>query len=374
MMNRASMLKELDRTLASGPRIRSAETLNRVTDLFVASASRYTEEQVELFDEVMGRLVTVIELRARAVLATRLAPISNAPGKVIRLLAFDDAIEVAGPVLTKSERLDDGDLIANASCKSQLHLLAISNRKALSESLTDVLIARGDRDVIHSVVRNMGARISDGGFGILVERSHKDDDLAIDVGARRDLPRRHFLRLLERASAVVRIRLAAQIPSASSALDTVLTEVVDDIRGETREASPFYLDAHDEIEALIKSSNLTEDDVHRFARERRFEQTAVAMSRLCNVALNVIEGALHEGGTEVLLLLCKLGGFSLATTRAVLLLRAGERGMSQQDIDTALTSFARVNASTARSMLDFHLSRPGGQPKSAAAARAAGRA
>jgi hypothetical protein len=240
--------------------------------------------------------------------------------------------------------------------------------------LTDVLIARGDRDVILSVVRNTGANISDGGFGILVERSHKDDDLAIDVGARRDLPRRHFLRLLERASAVVRIRLAAQIPSASSALDSVLTEVVDDVRSETREASPFYLDAHDEIDALMRSANLTEDDVNRFARERKFEQTAVAMSKLCNVALDVVEPALHEGGTEVLLLLCKLGGFSLATTRAVLLLRAGERGMSQQDIDTALSSFARVNASTARSMLEFHLARSGGAPKAAAGGKAVGRA
>jgi uncharacterized protein (DUF2336 family) len=366
------MLKELDRALAAGSRTRSAETLNRVTDLFIAGASQYNEEQVTVFDEVMGRLVTAIEVRARALLANRLAPIPNAPGKVIRLLAFDDAIEVAKPVLRMSERLDDGDLLANASSKSQQHLLAIAERKSLSESVTDVLIARGASDVVATVVRNGGARISDGGFSVLVDRSRKDDSLAIDLGSRRDLPRQHFLRLLERASAVVRIRLAAQIPSASAALDSVIKEVADDIREETRDASPFYLDAHDEIEALMNGANLTEDDVHRFARERRFEQAAVAMSKLCDLPIDQVERALHDGNTDVLLLMCKLGGFTLATTKAVLLLRAGERGMSSQDVDTALSSYARLNASTARRMLEFQLGRQNGQHKAAPSAKAVG--
>jgi hypothetical protein len=69
----------------------------------------------------------------------------------------------------------------------------------------------------------------------------------------------------------------------------------------------------------------------------------------------------------MLLLMSKLGGFSLATTKAVLLLRAGDRGMSTQDIDTALASFARINVSTARRMLEFQLMRHNGQSPSRAA-------
>jgi len=49
----------------------------------------------------MLRLVSTIEARARAKLSRRLAPIANAPTNVVNILAFDDEIEIARPVLTQ---------------------------------------------------------------------------------------------------------------------------------------------------------------------------------------------------------------------------------------------------------------------------------
>jgi len=65
-----------------------------------------------------------------------------------RRCRFDDNIDVARPLLTHSERPDDRALLASASTKSQLHLFAISQRKSLSEAVTDVLEERGDRSVM----------------------------------------------------------------------------------------------------------------------------------------------------------------------------------------------------------------------------------
>ena len=76
----------------------------------------------------------------------------------------DDDIEVARPVLTRSERLSEHTLVATANSKSQQHLYAITQRDALSEAVTDILVERGDRDVVHAVVKNRGARFSDAGF------------------------------------------------------------------------------------------------------------------------------------------------------------------------------------------------------------------
>src|SRR2546421_9317066 len=148
----------------------------------------------------MVKLGAAIEAMARAKLSQRLAPVSNAPLCFIRMLAFDGDIEVARPVLTTSDRLDEADLGANASNKSQQHLAAIAERKSLSEAVTEVLVARGDRQVVQSVARNTGARFSDAGFRMLVKRSNGDDALAAQVGARHDIPRQHFLRLLQDAS------------------------------------------------------------------------------------------------------------------------------------------------------------------------------
>jgi uncharacterized protein (DUF2336 family) len=48
---------------------------------------------------VIGRLASEIEVAARTQLAKRLARIDNAPIKIINKLAFDDSIDVAGPIL-----------------------------------------------------------------------------------------------------------------------------------------------------------------------------------------------------------------------------------------------------------------------------------
>src|SRR5262249_27142485 len=112
-----SLIDELERALAAGSNAQRIEMLSRVTDLFLASASRYSADQINIFDEVIAKLARAIEAKARAKLAIRLAPVSNAPQGVIRMLAFDDDIEVARPVLRESERLNEADLLRSATMK-----------------------------------------------------------------------------------------------------------------------------------------------------------------------------------------------------------------------------------------------------------------
>ena len=128
-MRSLPLLDELEAALTSGSIPRRVDILSRVTDLFVNNAENYSEEQIGVFDDVMARLVSAIETKARAKLAQRLAPIANAPSNVIHMLAFDDDIEVARPVLSLSERLDERDLLISAGTKSQKHLFAISRRR-----------------------------------------------------------------------------------------------------------------------------------------------------------------------------------------------------------------------------------------------------
>ena len=57
------------------------------------------------------------------------------------------------------------------------------------------------------------------------------------------------------------------------------------------------------------------------------------------------------------LILAKLAGFSSTTAKAILLLKAADCGRSAQDLDQALTSYARLQAGTARRVLGFHRTR-----------------
>src|SRR5262249_831694 len=151
-----------------------AEALRYVGDLFEFGAHQFTDVQISEFDNVFTRLVMDVEISARVMLATRLAPMRNAPPSILRALAFDDAIDVARPILCQSEGLGNAILVENAETKSQQHLLAISQRRSLEEAVTDVLVERGDRAVLHSVAANAGAKFSDGGFARLVDRSEGD--------------------------------------------------------------------------------------------------------------------------------------------------------------------------------------------------------
>jgi uncharacterized protein (DUF2336 family) len=356
-MRTLPLLDELEAALTSGTNARRIEMLSRITDLFVGGATRYSEDQVGLFDDVMARLVHTIEAKARAKLSHRLAPVANAPINVVTMLAFDDDIDVARPVLTQSERLDERMLVANASSKSQQHLFAIAQRKSLSEAVTDVLVERGDRNVVQSVVKNTGARFSDAGFRVLVTRSVDDDDLAAEVGMRPDIPRQHFLVLLEKASSAVRARLAAENPQANTTIEGVVAEVVGGIRNEARNASPDFAAAREAVERQNRIRRIGEAEIYQYARERKFEETAIALSLLCDTPIDVVERALLDPGAEIVLILAKVAGLSSTTTKAILLLRAADRGMSAKDLEQALSSFNRLQPDTARRVLGFFRTR-----------------
>jgi uncharacterized protein (DUF2336 family) len=351
------LLEELEAALSTGTFDRCNEILVSVTDLFIDGAPRLSEDQIGVFDDVMARLVNAIEAKARSKLSDRLAPIANAPLNVIHLLAFDDDIEVARPILTRSARINEHTLVATASSKSQQHLYAIAQRDSLSEAITDILVERGDRDVVHSVVKNRGARFSDSGFRTLVNRSSGDDALASEVGMRNDIPRPHFLMLLDKASNAVRARLVAENPQASTDIEGVVAEVVGGIRNEVRNASPAFAAAEAAVERQNRIRRIGEAEIYQYARDRKFEEAAIALSIMCDTPIDVVERALLDPGAEIILILCKVAGLSPSTTKAILLLRAADRGMSAEDLEQSLISFNKLQPDTAKRVLGFFRTR-----------------
>jgi len=356
MLRTLPLIDELEAALASGTDARRIEMLARITDLFVGGASHYSEEQIGIFDDVIVRLMSTVDAKARAHLAQRLAPMAKAPSSVIHMLAFDDDIEVARPILRQSERLEDQVLLANASAKSERHLLAMAQRRSLSEALTDMLIERGDREVVLALANNAGARFSDAGFRMLVKRCTGDNGLAAIVGKRGDIPRPHFLALLEKASNAVRTRLAGTKPKAGGAIEIVVATVIGGLR-DARHTSPNFAAARAVVERQNRIRRIGEADIYQYARDRKFDETAIALSMLCDTPIDVVERALQDPGAEIVLILAKVVGLSSTTTKAILLLRAADCGMSATDVDQAIESFERLHPDTARRVLGFFRTR-----------------
>jgi hypothetical protein len=82
-----SIIVELEDAVAHGPPAKRVRTLRQVTDLFLQDAARFSDDQVKVFDDVLCLLVARVEIRARAELSKRLAPVDYAPFEVIQHLA-----------------------------------------------------------------------------------------------------------------------------------------------------------------------------------------------------------------------------------------------------------------------------------------------
>jgi uncharacterized protein (DUF2336 family) len=349
-----SLISEIQDTTVSGLTKRQLRALTRITDLFVAGAGRYTRKQTELFDEVFKILVTVIELKTRIKLAHQIATNPNAPATLVRAFAIDDAIAVAAPVLSHSTALDDSDLAINASTQSQDHLYAIAQRKTISEVITKILIERGEPGVVHAVAKNAGARISDGSFGELIVRCANDSKLAQHVGTRRDIPRHHFLKLLETASASVCRKIVAANPQFADAVQGALTEVVDDINLGVRNTSRDHAKAKIKVKRLTDWKELGEANVHTAARAQNFEQTVMALSALAGCPIEMAERAVLNENPGAVQVLAKAAGCSWATVKVLLLMNVADRRLSKMDLDLAREHFEQLETRTAKRVLEFY--------------------
>ena len=350
----SSLIDEIQDTRVSGLTERQLRALTRITDLFVAGSGRHSKQQLALFDGVFKTLVAVIELETRVKLSRSIATLENAPAALVRAFAFDEAVAVAAPVLSRSTALSDGDLVANASTRSQGHLQAIAHRRTLSEVVTEILIERGEPGVVHAVADNAGARFSDGSFGELVARSGDDARLALRVGRRHDIPRHHFLKLLETASASVCARIRAANPRFSDVVQHAVTEVIDDINLELRNKSPDHARAKSRVKRLQNWHELGEGNVHAAARSQNFEQAAMALSVLAGCPIEMAERAILHENPGVVQVTARAAGCSWATVKALLLMTAADRRMSDKDLARAREDFERLETGTAKRVLEFH--------------------
>ena len=352
MAGSAASIPELEAIIQSRSPVRLAQAVERITDLFLNGARRFNEDHVRLFDDVLGCLVEEIECKARAELARRLAPVSNAPVQVIRRLARDDEIAVAGPVLQQSPRLAQADLLDVARHQSQAHLLAISGRDAIAEPVTDVLIRRGDSGVIRSVAENRRARVSANSFATLVERAEQDGALAEIVGTRPDLPLHLFRELVLKATEVVQQRLfASATPEMQAEIRHVLAKVAHEVGAKV--APRDYSAAERAIERLRQAGKLDETALVDFARTGKYEETVAALACVCRVPIDVVDRLMAGERPDPILILCKSAGWGWATAKAVILARSPGRGASSHGLDNAYSNFERLSSATAARVMRF---------------------
>ena len=338
-----SFVAEIE-SAVSGEGASRALTVRRLADLFLEQASSLSEEHVGVFDEVIARLARDLESRARAQLSEQFADVANAPRATVKDLAFDSAIEVARPVLERSRRLSEGELVEIARMRGQEHLLALSRRSSLPEKLTDVLVDRGDRIVVRSVAGNSGARFSASGLSMLMTKAREDDRLGALLTARTDLP-----------------------PGSTAALSRPATDRAGSEAGDSlgRAAAPKQahggrLQALEQAALAIKDEashgKLDEDRVAALIREGRIDEALAGVAELADVPLAMVASAYDAPGHDTLMFIVRSLGFGWIVFKLLLTHKAG-RQPSYDVMRSAFDGYQQLSIATAQRVVRFTAAR-----------------
>jgi uncharacterized protein (DUF2336 family) len=348
-----SLIPGLDDIVKYGDSKRRGDAIRKISDLFVQGAAGFQPDHVDLFDGILISLVPRTEVEARSELAERLAEIVNAPPLLVRQLVRDDEPRIAGPLLRRSPLLDEPTLVEIARIKSQLHLLAIAERLTLSTPITDVIVRRGDREVVRRIAGNAGARFSPVGYSGLIRRTGDDGVLALAVGQRPDLSAQMLKDLLERSADAVRRRLFELAkPEARAAIDRLLGEITGVVRPLAGRRD--FASAQRAVAKLQNAGELNEATLRGFAKAHQYEEAIVALSAMSKVRIATVDSLVMGERHDPILILGKSLGLEWATVRALIVLRFGPaRGPSAPDLAEARSNFERLVPATAQRVLGF---------------------
>ncbi len=348
-----SLIPGLDEIIKHGDPSRRAEAARQIAELYLQAAARLRPDHIDLFDGVLINLVPDTEIASRVDLAERLSVIVNAPRALVGQLAREDEILIAGPLLRRSPVIDEGALLEIARIKGQGHLLAMSERPTLSPDLTDVIVRRGDREVVRRAAGNAGALFSQTGYSTLIKRAGQDGVLTLKVGQRDDLSDQQLKDLLAGSIDIIRRRLLEVVKPARQA---AIKQAMSEISGvpEPVESRRDFAPAQRTILALHNAGELNEAALLGFAKTYKYEESVAALAAMSGVKIATLDRLITGDRHDPILIVGKAVGLEWATVRALILLRLGvHRVPSPTDIESARVNFTRLMPSTAERVVNF---------------------
>jgi uncharacterized protein (DUF2336 family) len=229
----------------------------------------------------------------------------------------------------------------------------MSERSTLSPDLTDVIVRRGDRDVVRRAAGNAGAQFSHAGYSELIKRSGKDGVLTLKVGQRDDLSDLQLKDLLAGSIDVVRRRLFEVVKPGRQ---VAIKQAMNEISGvpEKVESRRDFVPAQRKVMALHRDGELNELALLGFAKSHKYEESVAVLSAMSGVKIATLDRLISGDRHDPVLILGKAIGLEWVTVRALILLRLGPtRVPSPTDIENVRTNFVRLMPVTAERVVNF---------------------
>ncbi len=157
----------------------------------------------EMVADVLINLMRQAEKDLRKVVSKQISLVDNAPLRLVLQLANDD-IEIARPVLIKSNVLGNFDLMYIIKSKTAEYWQAIADREFLDSQVINILADTGDFDTALTLAKNENIELTDHALVILADIAQKSEVMAVPLLRRAEVPSEMAARLYEYVGAEIK--------------------------------------------------------------------------------------------------------------------------------------------------------------------------
>ena len=325
-----------------------------VGDLFFNTEIVLSDRERALMQDILRQLIHDAEMTVRRLLAERMAPESDAPPELLSTLANDE-IEVAYPILTQSMVLQDIELIEIVEHRTLQHQLAIANRRALSENVSDALAGTGHVDVVKTLLENHGAEISQTTMAFLVDESERVDAYQNPLLRRQELTPQLAQRMYWWVSAALREYIVENFDVDPTEIEQSIQSTVQQLLDaeQKKAAEPGkgeelarQLNETDSISVKLMTDSLRQGEVALF--EDLFAE-------LTSLAPDIVRHLVYQPGGQPLAIACRSLPVAKADFATIFLLsrsaRPGDKVVDPNELTNVMNFYDSISVENARKVL-----------------------
>jgi uncharacterized protein (DUF2336 family) len=302
------------------------ELLNEVTQMFFSTHDGISEDVNLGFGDLMGKIAFELDTEMRTELAIKFEN-GLAPRNLALSLANDE-ISVAEPILRNTHSFTDDDLVGIVANKGTKYQMAISQRRIVSETVSNALVDHGNDEVLHSLLRNDGAQISDDTFDKVIVRAENNKALQGPIIKRKKVT----IDVLNQMFAIVSGPMREEIMSRYK--DFSEDQIKDAmVRAQTRVSilnqilPKDYETKLQRIQELKAKGQLNPANLPNIWREGDKTTFYIMFSEISGLDYHTISRPFEKGDIDSIAIICRANGFArpLFVTLAVFVL--GKNGM-----------------------------------------------
>jgi uncharacterized protein (DUF2336 family) len=323
-----------------------------IASLFRAQGARLSERERQLMREILLKLSHDVEMAVRIALAERLADDEEAPIDLLLMLC-DDRIEVARPVILRSRKLTDAEILKFVNDASADHQASVAARKNIGEPVTDILAHSEFETVLVTLVRNATARIGATAFETLVEKSRRIESLHGPLTQRRDLPPVLATRMCDWVSDALKTHINANFRVDPAKTESAINEARYVVRAVPPAAAPT--DSTDPTSRLVDklhgAGQLKAGFLLRVLHQGQTDLFDLAFARLVNMEVNGFRRAFYQQGPRAVALACRAVGIDRAVFATVFNLSRQARSIpatisldQRTEVENVFKAFSKADA------------------------------